>query len=153
MFIHTTMIFFASGFADRPIDCKFLHIFLRTLHGFPLHLSMDIACPTHQDQPTIIAYAQQVGRLRSLEDADDVSGLGFRRYPTDATVLRDTESPGTCPLQDRVFVQVHAIEGLLAWLTGYFVRRRRSRVISTFYPPRFQPLHVADVLLEIPAIR
>lgn len=36
------------------VNGEFLHILLRALHGLPVHLSMDIACSTHQDESTII---------------------------------------------------------------------------------------------------
>jgi hypothetical protein len=56
----TQYLFLSSDLIERQfklVNSEFLHV-LRALHGFPLHMSMDVACFTHQDQATMVVQAQ-----------------------------------------------------------------------------------------------
>jgi hypothetical protein len=56
----TQYLFLSSDLIERQfklVNSEFLHV-LRALHDLPLHMSMDVACPTHQNQATMVVQAQ-----------------------------------------------------------------------------------------------
>jgi hypothetical protein len=73
------------------VDGEFLHVPFRALHGFALHLSLDITSSTDQNEVSIAIHAQQVRHRGSLEYADDIPYLRFWRDPANAIILRNAE--------------------------------------------------------------